>query len=234
MADRQSGRWRRRKAARPAEILSAALDCFAERGFAATRLDDIAARAGVTKGTLYLYFPGKEELFKALVRQELLPNIERLKAMSSGPGSAEELLGRFVAVWAERIVPSRFAVVPKLVIADAGNFPELAKFYLREVVQQTLRLLQSILRRGVEAGEFRRIDVEHTALCVIGPLLLSVLWKHTFDTHADRPLDVAALYRAHLDVLLNGLRRPAASDRAKASEFRRSPRKEATRDPENG
>ena len=232
MAERQQGRWRRRKAARPAEILSAALDCFAERGFAATRLEDVAARAGVTKGTIYLYFPGKVELFKALVRQELLPNIERLEAAAAGPGSAAEMLGRLVAVWVEYVAPSRFAVVPKLVIAEAGNFPELAKFYLREVVQRGLRLLQSVLRRGVEVGELRPVDVEHTAFCVVGPLLLSVLWKHTFDAHAGRPLDVAALGRAHLDALLNGLRRPAARGRTKTSNPRRSPGKKAAHAPE--
>lgn len=232
MARQPSGRWQRRKAARPAEILSAALDCFAERGFAATRLEDVAARAGVTKGTLYLYFPGKEELFKALVRQELLPNIERLEAAAAGPGSAAEMLGRLVAVWATDVAPSRFAVLPKLMIAEAGNFPELAKFYLREVIQRSLRLLQSILRRGVEAGEFRPVDVEHTALCVVGPLLLSVLWKHTFDAHAARPLDVAALCQAHLDTMLNGLLRPAAPAPTKAAKVRRTPRKEAARDPD--
>src|SRR6476646_10088297 len=97
MSTRPPVRWRRRKAARPAEILSAALDCFAERGFAATRLDDVAARAGVTKGTLYLYFPGKEELFKALVRQELLPNVERLEAAAAGPGTAADMIGRLLA-----------------------------------------------------------------------------------------------------------------------------------------
>jgi len=89
MREKGRTRWQRRKAARPAEILSAALDCFAERGFAATRLEDIAARAGVTKGTLYLYFPNKEELFKALVRQELLPNVERLEGAAAGPGSPQ-------------------------------------------------------------------------------------------------------------------------------------------------
>jgi len=229
MSGRQSGRWRRRKAARPAEILSAALDCFAERGFAATRLDDIAARAGVTKGTLYLYFPGKEELFKALVRQELLPNVERLEAAAAGPGTAAELLGQLFAVWAGHVAPSRVSVLPKLILAESGNFPELAKFYLDEVVQRALRLLRSILRRGVESGEFRPVDVEHTAFCVVGPLLLSVLWKHAFDPHAGRPLDVAALCRAHLDTLLNGLR-PAAPRRGKPPKPRRSPRKEAARD----
>jgi AcrR family transcriptional regulator len=232
MADRRPGRWRRRKAARPAEILSAALDCFAERGFAATRLADVAARAGVTKGTLYLYFPGKEDLFKALVRQELLPNVERLEAAAAGPGTAADMLSRLAAAWAGHVAPSRGSVLPKLMIAESGNFPELAKFYLDEFVQRGLRLMRSILRRGVEAGEFRPIDVEHTAFCVIGPLLLSVLWKHTFDAHTARPLDVAALCRAHLDALLNGLRRPAASRRTKTSNTRRSPRKEAARDSE--
>jgi AcrR family transcriptional regulator len=232
MVDRRAGRWRRRKADRPAEILSAALDCFAERGFAATRLEDVAARAGVTKGTLYLYFPGKEELFRALVRQELLPNVERLEAAAGGPGAAAEMLARLVAVWAGHVAPSRASVLPKLILTEAGNFPELAKFYLDEVIRRGLRLLRSILRRGVESGEFRPIDVEHTAFCVVGPLLLSVLWKHTFDPHAGQPLDVAALCRAHLDTLLNGLRRPAAPRRTKPSKARRSPRKEAARDSE--
>ncbi|HJZ55134.1 MAG TPA: helix-turn-helix domain-containing protein [Gemmataceae bacterium] len=231
MPERQSTRWRRRKTARPAEILSAALDCFAERGFAATRLDDIAARAGVTKGTLYLYFPSKEELFKALVREELLPNLERLEAAASGPGTAADLLGRLLSVWAGHVVASRISVLPKLMIAEAGNFPELARFYLREVIRRGLRLLRSILRRGVEAGEFRPIDVEHTTYCVIGPLLFSVLWKHSFEPHADRPLDVSALCRAHLDALLNGLRRPTAAGRGKRPG--RSSRKEPARDTEH-
>ena len=208
MREKGRTRWQRRKAARPAEILSAALDCFAERGFAATRLEDIAARAGVTKGTLYLYFPNKEELFKALVRQELLPNVERLEGAAAGPGSAADVLGQLVAVWVGHVAPSRIAVLPKLIIAEAGNFPELAKFYHREVIDRAFKLLRSILRRGVESGEFRPVDVEHTAFCVVGPLLLSVLWKHSLGPHADHPLDIAALGRAHLDALLNGLRRP--------------------------
>ena len=232
MSHKRPARWRRRKAARPAEILAAALDCFAERGFAATRLDDIAARAGVSKGTLYLYFPGKEELFKALVREELLPNVERLEAAAAGPGPAADLLARLLSVWAAHVAPSRITVLPKLVLAEAGNFPELARFYLREVIHRAFRLLRSVLRRGVETGEFRPIDVEHTAFCVVGPLVLSALWKHTFDAHAESPLDVAALCRAHLDALLNGLLRPAAPRRAKPSKARRTPRKEATRDPE--
>lgn len=205
--DKQPTRWKRRKAARPAEILDAALDCFAERGFAATRMDDVAVRAGVTKGTVYLYFETKEELFTALVRSQLLPTIERLEAAASADVPATVLLERLMAIWAEHVVPSRVSVLPKLIIAEAGNFPEMAKFYLDEVIHRARALLGSVLRRGVQTGEFRPIDVDHVVYCVIGPLLFSVLWRHSFEPHDEAPLDVAALCRAHLDTLLNGLRR---------------------------
>ncbi|HJT05310.1 MAG TPA: helix-turn-helix domain-containing protein, partial [Stellaceae bacterium] len=128
-----STRWRRRKEARPAEILDAALACFAERGFAATRLDDVAKRAGVTKGTLYLYFPNKEELFKEVVRQAVVANIARgeaLVAESAEPASV--LLERIIHHWAE-LIPTPASAIPKLVIAEAGNFPDVARFYLDEV-----------------------------------------------------------------------------------------------------
>src|SRR5919109_3968356 len=108
-------RWQRRKDARPAELLAAALACFKERGFAATRLDDVAAKAGVTKGTIYLYYPSKQELFKAVVRGELVPNIERLEAALDEPGPAMALLERLFTVWAEHIVPAPVSIIPKLV-----------------------------------------------------------------------------------------------------------------------
>lgn len=206
--DGESARWKRRKEARPAEILAAALGCFAERGFAATRMEDVAARAGVTKGTVYLYFPSKEELFKALVRTELLPNIERLEAMASAPGPASALIEGLLGIWAGHVYPSRVSVIPKIIIAEAGNFPDLAKFYLEEAIHRGLGVLRSVLRRGVESGEFRPVDVDHVAYCVIGPLLFSVLWRHSFGPHDKAPLDIAALCRAHLDTLLNGLRAP--------------------------
>ena len=211
--DTQTARWKRRKAARPTEILDAALDCFAERGFAATRMDDVAVRAGVTKGTVYLYFETKEELFAALIRRELLPNIERLEAAASADVPATVLLERLMAIWAEHVVPSRASVLPKLIIGEAGNFPELAKLYLDEVIHRARALLGSVLRRGVQTGEFRPIDVDHVVYCVIGPLLFSVLWRHSFEPHDVAPLDVAALCRVHLDTLLNGLRPPNVSGR---------------------
>lgn len=205
-------KWKRRKDARPVEILAAALDCFAERGFTATRMDDVAERAGVTKGTVYLYFKTKEELFKALVRQELLPNVERLEAAATLDVPATVLIERLLGLWATHVVPSRAALIPKLLLAEAGNFPDLAKFYLDEVVSRARALLAGVLRRGVAAGEFRPdLDVDHTAYLVIAPLVFTILWRHTFEPHDDRPLDVAALARAHLSALMHGLR-PATTD----------------------
>ncbi len=198
-------RWRRRKEARPDEILAAALASFAERGFAATRLEDVAARAGISKGTLYLYFKGKEDLFEAVVRATLVPNIERLEALGATfEGPSAELLERLVLTLAG-VAGSEIGAIPKLVVAEAGNFPELARFYLDEVVRRGLRLIGSILRRGVRRGEFRQLDVEHAAFCVFGPILLAALWKNSLEPYDEAPLDTQALARTHLDLLLRGL-----------------------------
>jgi len=205
MSERGVTRWRRRKEARPAEILQAALASFQERGFAGTRLEDVAARAGVTKGTIYLYYPSKKELFKAVVRSELLPNIEWIEAALHQPGPVAPLLERLFTFWARDLFPSPISVLPKLVIAEAGNFPELAHFYLETVVHRGLDLIASLLRRGIAAGEFRPVDVDHVVYCVVGPLLLTVLWKHSLGPHDDRPLDAGAVCRAHLDLILHGL-----------------------------
>jgi AcrR family transcriptional regulator len=209
MDENASTRWRRRKEARPEEILSAALESFAERGFAATRIEDVAARAGISKGTLYLYFNGKEELFKAVVRQSLLPNLARIEALAASfEGPSASLLERLLATVAG-VVESRVGAIPKLVIAEAGNFPDLARFYLDEVVHRGLGLIATILRRGIARGEFRAIDVEHAVFCVIAPLLIAALWKNSLEPHDQAgPLDVQALVRAHLDLLLRGLEAP--------------------------
>ena len=205
MEQRAPTRWRRRKEARPDEILAAALTSFAARGFAATRLEDVAARAGISKGTLYLYFKSKEELFEAVVRTRLLPNLARIEALAAsfeGPSAA--LLERLLLTIAG-VVDSEVGAIPKLVIAEAGNFPDLARFYLDEVVRRGLRLIGVILRRGIERGEFRPVDVDHAVFCVTAPLLIAALWKNSLEPHDHAPLDAAALVRAHLDLLLRGL-----------------------------
>jgi AcrR family transcriptional regulator len=198
-------RWRRRKHARPGEILAAALACFAERGFAATRLEEVAQRAGVTKGTLYLYFQDKEDLFKAVVRQELLPNIERVEAMiGEATAPASILLERLIKSWCE-IVSSPVSAIPKLVISEAGNFPDLARFYLDEVVHRGLALVRRLLRTGVERGEFRAVDVDSAVVCIVAPVVFAMLWRHSLGRHEPEALDPQALGEAHLRLLLRGL-----------------------------
>ncbi len=200
-----STRWRRRKDARPGEIVAASLACFAERGFAATRLEDVARRAGVTKGTLYLYFPNKEELFKAVVREAVVANIalgEALVAHSSEPAPVvlEQLIARLQAAM---VAPA--SAIPKIVIAEAGNFPDIARFYLKEVIQRGLGLFQRVLKAGVARGEFRPMDVECTAYCIVAPMMLGMLWRHSFAQHERHPLDTDALCRAHMEILSRGL-----------------------------
>jgi len=200
-----STRWRRRKEARPGEILDAALACFAERGFAATRLDAVAKRAGITKGTLYLYFPNKEELFKAVVRQSIVATIARGEALvAESAAPAPLLLERLIQHWAE-LIPTPASAIPKLVLAEAGNFPDLARFYLDEVVNRGRDLIRGVIRKGVARGEFRAVDIESGTYCVIAPMVLAMLWRHSFAPHDSEPVDAKVLADAHLQLLLRGL-----------------------------
>ena len=204
----QAQRWRRRKEARPSEILDAALDCFAEHGFAATRLDDVAHRAGITKGTLYLYFPNKEELFKAVVAQALVPNLERGEALLSEaaePQSTAALLAEVMRGWAE-LASSPAGAIPKIVVSEAGNFPDLARFYREQVVDRGMALLRRVLQLGIARGEFRALDLDDTVRCVVAPLLMAMLWRHSLGRHELAGFDPDALCQTHLQLLLNGLR----------------------------
>jgi AcrR family transcriptional regulator len=199
-------RWRRRKEDRPAEITAAALESFAERGFAATRLDDIAARAGVTRGTLYLYFPSKEDLFKAVVRQSIVPIIARIEQTIAGyRGPTAELLTKLILTFPDAVLTSPVSAIPKLVIAEARNFPELAQFYLDEVVRRGRRAISAAIQRGVARGEFRPVDMDHIFFCVIAPVLLTALWQHSLGLYDKKGLNPHAVCRAHVDVLLRGL-----------------------------
>ncbi len=196
---------RRRKDARPGEILAAALALFGERGFSATRLDDVAARAGVSKGTVYLYYPTKEDLFRAVLRQGLIPNLEAMEVeLATHQGSTAELLGligrRLLA-----LMDTNLTVIPKLVLAEAGNFPALAQFYADEVVKRAMALLAGILRRGMDRGELRTIDPQDAIPSIMAPFLMMALWKHSLGQHTDLALDPEAVVAAHLQVLLHGL-----------------------------
>jgi len=195
----------RRKEARPTEIVAAALSLFAERGFAATRLEEVASRAGISKGTVYLYFDTKEALFEAVVRQELLPVLARLEALvDAHHGTAADLLRR-VAAHFEAVMESELGGIPKLVLAESGNFPAIAKFYDEEVVARGVRLFSRILERGVVDGEFRPLPARQLIPVFVGPILLMLLWKHSIGRHAGFGFDAPAVLQTHLDIFLRGL-----------------------------
>jgi AcrR family transcriptional regulator len=195
----------RRKQARPAEIVAAALSEFSERGFAATRLDDVAARAGIAKGTVYLYFDGKEALFEAVVRQELLPLLERGEQLVDAyPGSASELL-REIATRMEQAMESEVGGIPRLVLAESGNFPRIAKFYAEEVVARGVRLFSRVLERGVVEGEFRPVPARPLIPAFFGPVLIMLLWRHSAGRHTDFAFDPRTVLQVHLDTFLRGI-----------------------------
>lgn len=199
-------RWRRRKDERPGEILAAALEVFAARGFAATRLEDVAARAGVSKGTLYLYFDSKEALLRAVVQAHILPNLAEAERVVHGfKGATPALIRALVENLGSLIVTTPISGIPKLIIAESGNFPELARFYATAVVRRGLRLMQTVIRRGIARGEFRPVDVTHAARLLFAPVLFAVIWKHTMHAHVSAPLDPVAFLRSHLDIFLRGL-----------------------------
>jgi len=204
--DAQAAKHRsRRKEARPGEILDAALKVFAQRGFAATKLDAVAAAAGIGKGTIYLYFSSKEALFREVVRQRLLPNLEEIeRVLATDTGSAADQL-RLIIGRAARFSSSKLAVLPKLVLAESGNFPALARFYAEEVVNRGVAMITGVIRRGVERGEFRPVDPVAVLPLLIGPLTMLALWKHALAPYTQFQLDPAVVMATHLDVLLRGL-----------------------------
>ena len=205
---------RRRKEARPSELAEAALGLFVEKGYAATRLDEVAARAGVSKGTLYLYFDSKESLFKAVITMGIDP------VMARGESMFEELrddpvalLRALLAGWWELVGATELAGIPKLMIAEARNFPELARFYHEEVISRGRALVAGALELGIERGLIRRVDVPSAVQVLMAPLLMLSVWRTSFavcDADACRPEKYLPTY---FDLILNGLLvRPGAGE----------------------
>jgi AcrR family transcriptional regulator len=208
---RPAPRWARRKQARPGELLDAALELFVERGFAATRLEDIAARAGVSKATLYLYYRDKEDLLKAVVRGGILPALAHAEdRLAHFRGDSGELLRAIVQGVGGEVGGTLLSGIPKLILAESGNFPDIARFYYEEVIQRGIGLISSVLERGVRRGEFRPLDVSPTARALIGPLLLMMLWRHSFQRFERVPLAPDRYMESYLSTALDGLRAPAA------------------------
>jgi AcrR family transcriptional regulator len=199
-------RWERRKDARPAELLASALELFTERGYAATRLDDVARLAGVSKGTVYLYYQSKEDLFKAVVREGLLPVLERgEKMVAEHRGPVAELIRNLVHGWWQEIGSTPYGGIIKLMISECRNFPEIGSFYHDEVISRGHTLLRTAVTKGIESGELRGLDPEYVTRLLLAPLVLQVVWRYSFDFCGGGRLDAQTYIDHHLDVLLNGL-----------------------------
>jgi AcrR family transcriptional regulator len=202
----------RRKETRPQELLDAALELFVEKGFAATRAEEVARRAGVSKGTLYLYYPSKEELFKAVVRQKLSNLIaEGQDLVGCFEGSTSELLRELMQTWWDRFGATPAAGIHKVVIAEVRNFPDLAQFYGDEVILPADRLFSSAVERGIARGEFRALPVHEVAHALMAPMIFLALHRHSFGACPAHgvELDPGAILRTQLDLVLRGLEVPA-------------------------
>lgn len=200
---------RRRKEARPQELTQAALELFVSKGYTATRLEDIAARAGVSKGALYLYFSGKEALFEAVIREGIVPTIDVGEAMVSNyQGSVAGLVRDLLYGWWDNVGATPLAGVIKLMVSEAGNFPAVAQYYYDNVIVRGRRLMSEALQRGVATGEFREIDVPMTIEVLFAPLLMMVIMRYSLaPCHPEGGIDPRRLLECHVGLLLDGLKK---------------------------
>lgn len=206
MPPESAPKFRRRKADRPGEIVQAALAVFAEKGFAAAKLEEIATRAGVSKGALYLYFETKEDLFRAVVEQAIAPNIQAIRTLIAGhPGPISALV---------RLVPERIAAVletlpvggvVKMVIGEAGNFPQLARVWHDRLVAPALGALTDAVTAAQARGEVKPGDPRAYALQLISPLLMAVIWRETFTPVGAQDFDVRAVAHQQVETMLSGM-----------------------------
>lgn len=199
-------RWQRRSEDRPREICAAALEVFAEKGFAAAKLDEIAQRSGVSKGTLYLYFDDKQDLFRAVVRSAIVPNIDAITAaISALDAEFSEVVGMFLSGFAEREARLPIGAVAKIVIGESRNFPELARVWHDEVAAKAIGALAGFVEQAQQRGEVRSGDARLYAFSLVGPMVLGALWRTVLVPAGGQPLDLTQLAKQHAETVLRGL-----------------------------
>jgi len=199
-------KWRRRKEARPGDIVAAALAVFAEKGFAGARIEEIARRAGVSKGTVYLYFETKGDLFRAVVHDAIIPNIDEIGAMALAMDLPfAEVLRTLLPRFAGLVTTRPIGAVVKMVVGESRNFPELARVWHDEVIAKGVALISGLILRGQERGEVRPGDPRTYAFSIMGPMLIGVLWRETFTPLGAASIDLQAVARQHVETVLAGL-----------------------------
>ena len=210
-ADKQPRR-ERRKDARPGELMDAALSLFVEKGFAGTRVEDVAMRAGVSKGTLFLYFPSKVELFKAVVRENITGRFNEWNTtLDAFEGTTSELVHYCMQQWWERIGATQASGITKLVMSEGALFPEIAAFYRQEVIEPGNALIRRVLSRGVDRGEFRPVNLDYAIYSLISPMIFIIMWKHSMapccpmGDEGQLNIDPQTFIANQAGILLNGL-----------------------------
>jgi AcrR family transcriptional regulator len=188
-----------RAAERRMAIVEAAFDEFVARGFAATRIDDIAKRAGVAKGTIYLYFKDKESMFEELVRTAIVPLVSRLAAPPPPGGSVREAVERLAETFIREVANTRRGDIIRLIVSEGPRFPAIADFYYREVISRGLAGMRALIELGIAKGEIRQPDLARFPQILVAPALIAVIWKSLFERHS--PLDAHAMMRVHLDLI---------------------------------
>jgi AcrR family transcriptional regulator len=204
-------RKRERKDNRPEEIVEAAFEEFAAKGYADTRLEDVASRAKVSKGLPYLYFKTKEELFKAVIRSVISPVFDQIRArmLTTDLSSEAFLKGPFLS-FLQELVKSRRMLIARLLISEGHKHPELTAFYYDHVIKKGKETLRDFIQRGVERGEFRETALADFPQLIIAPALMAVIWRSLFESHVH--LDTDALLKTHIDLVLDAIRAPKAGE----------------------
>jgi len=203
---RRVPKFRRRAEARPDEVLDAALELFTEKGYAATRVDDIAKRAGISKGAVYLYFPSKQAIIEGLVRRTVTPiamnAVENVQAFEGHPRAIVSAVGQMMA---EKFSEPNVLAVPRLIMREIANFPELAEMYRREVLDRAIPVVTDVIRRGIEQGYLKPVDPELTIRSLVGPLIAHVMLAELFGIMPKDGLAFDRLLENHITILFDGL-----------------------------
>lgn len=194
----------RRKKHRPQELIEAGLQEFALNGFAATRMIDIAKRAGVAKGTIYVYFESKEALFEAAVRSQILPHVNQISTMVSAyRGTTKDLIKFIIQMMYDRIIGGNASILIRVMITEGPKFPNLVQFYYQTVVSRGLEVLGKVVERGIQRGEIKESGISKDPRLLIAPIMLAAIWKTLFNN--EKPIDIEQYCETHLDVLFNGI-----------------------------
>jgi AcrR family transcriptional regulator len=211
-------KFRRRAEARPDEVLDAALTLFIEHGFAATRVEDIAAQAGLSKGAVYLYFPSKEAILEGLVKRAVLPVADSaLGMLQNYVGDPRPVVTAALKMVAGRLADPKLIAIPRLLMREMINFPELAQMYRREVIDRVVPAIETLVRNGMRDGYFRPLDAELTLRSIIGPIIAHVMIAELFGLTPKGGLEIDRLVDNHMAILFDGLSAPKSDRRFMAT-----------------